>query len=152
MDDIKSLREEFDNLRKQNQECEDGSCDTEYEEDYPDYLIEITTKMLSPARCGVYFSKKDIRFIAAQCDEKISLKQRQRMLTDILKSVFTIEEMEKLFSTINAIIDIKISHYDELSTEFPSSEVFFAPHKEKALKFKKTLDRILTENRESFEA
>ena len=151
MDDIKSLREEFDNLRKQNQECEDGTCETEYEEDYPDYLIEITTKMLSPARCGVYFSKKDIRFIAAQSDEKITLKQRQRMLTDILKSVFTLEEMEKLFNTIKSIIDIKVAHYDELSTTFPSSEAFFTPHKTKAQKFKNTLDRIFTENKEQFE-
>ena len=152
MDDIKSLREEFDNLRKQNQECEDGSCDTEQDEDYPDYLIEITTKMLSPARCGIYFSKKDIRFIAAQCDEKITLKQRQRMLTDVLRSVFTLEEMEKLFSTIKAIIDIKVTHYDELSSNFASSQEFFAPHKEKALKFKKTLDRIYSDNEAEFKA
>ncbi len=152
MDDIKSLREEFDNLRKQNQECEDGSCDTEQEEDYPDYLIEITTKMLSPARCGVLFSKKDIRFIAAQSDEKLTLKQRQRMLTDLLRSVFTLEEMEKLFNTIKSIIDIKIANYDELSTTFQSSEEFFIPHKEKAIKFKKTLDRIYADNKEEFQA
>ena len=150
MDDIKSLREEFDKLRKQNQECEEG-CETEFEEDYPDYLVEITTKMLSPARCGIYFSKKDIRFIAAQSDEKITLKQRQRMLTDILKSVFTIEEMQKLFTTIKSIIDIKLSQYNELSKAFQSSEVYFVPHKEKALKFKATLDRILAENQEQFE-
>lgn len=150
MDDIKSLREEFDKLRKQNQECEEG-CEPEFEEDYPDYLVEITTKMLSPARCGIYFSKKDIRFIASQSDERISLRQRQRMLTDILKSVFTIAEMEKLFSTIKSIIDIKLSQYDELSNAFQSSAIYFTPHKEKALKFKETLDRILAENKEEFE-
>jgi len=147
MNDIKSLREEFDKLRKQNQECDEG-CETEFEEDYPDYIIEITTKMLSPERCGVNFSKKDIRFIAAQIDEKITLKQRQRMLTDVLKSVFTIKEMEKLFTNIKSIIDIKLSHYDELSKAFPSSSSFFKPHHDKALKFKDALDRILTDNRE----
>lgn len=151
MDDIKSLREEFDKLRKQNQECEDGSCDTQ-EEDYPDYLIEITTKMLSPARCGIFFSKKDIRFIAAQSDEKLTLKQRQRMLTDLLRSVFTLEEMHKLFSTIKSIIDIKVAHYDELSTAFPTSAEYFKPHKEKAEKFKQTLDRIYADNEEEFQA
>ncbi len=150
MDDIKSLREEFDNLRKQNQECEDGSCETEYEEEYPDYLIEITTKMLSPARCGVYFSKKDIRFIAEKIDEKITLKQRQRMLTDILKSVFTLEEMEKLFTIIKSITDIKIAQYDELSSAFTSVTPLMTPHKTKALKFKETLDRILTDSKEDF--
>jgi len=150
MDDIKSLREEFDKIRKQNQECEDGSCETEFEEDYPDYLIEITTKMLSPARCGISFSKKDIRFIASKIDESISLKQRQRMLTDILKSVFTIQEMEKLFTIIKSIIDIKLANYDELSTTFASSEKFFTPHKKLALRFKDRLDEILKENRENY--
>ena len=150
MDDIKSLREEFDKLRKQNLECEEG-CESDFDEDFPDYIIEITTKMLSPARCGINFSKKDIKFIAAQSEEKITLKQRQRMLTDVLKSVFTIKEMEKLFQTIHTIIDIKIAQYDELSTAFPSAESFFTPHKEKALKFRKTLDKILIDSKESFD-
>jgi len=148
MDDIKSLREEFDKLRKQNQECEEG-CETEYDEEFPDYIIEITTKMLSPARCGVYFSKRDIRAIGLECDEKIAPKQRQRMITDILKSVFTVEEMQKLFDVIKNHIDIKLAYYDELSTAFPSSKPFFTPHKEKALKFKSALDRILKDNKDS---
>ncbi len=147
MNEIKKLREEFDQLRKQNLECEEG-CDTDFEEDFPDYIIEITTKMLSPERCGINFSKKDIQFIAAQSDERITLKQRQRMLTDTLKSIFTIEEMEKLFSTINSVIDIKLSRYTELSLAFPSSAKFFEPHNEKAIKFKGALERILTDNRE----
>ena len=148
MEDIKNLRAEFDKLRKQNQECEEG-CETDYDEEFPDYIIEITTKILSPARCGVYFSKKDIRTIGLECDEKIAPKQRQRMITDILKSVFTVEEMEKLFDVIKNHIDIKISYYDELSSAFPSSEKHFIPHKEKALKFKSTLDRILRDNKDS---
>ena len=149
MDDIKSLREEFDKIRMQNLECEEG-CEADFEEDFPDYIVEITTKMLSPARCGVNFSKKDIKFIAAQIDEKVTLKQRQRMLTDVLKSVFKVEEMEKLFDVIKKITDIKIANYDELSTAFPSAENFLTPHKEKAIKFKSTLDRILVDSRESF--
>ncbi len=147
-DDIKSLREEFDNLRKQNQECEEG-CETDFEEDFPDYIIEITTKLLSPNRCGVYISKRDIKEIAAACDEKIAPKQRQRMLTDTLKSVFKIEEMEHLFNTIKSRIDTKLKFYEELSAAFPASKTFFTMHHDKAEKFKSSLDRILAENKES---
>ena len=153
MDDIKSLREEFDKLRKQNDEamqCADGSCE-EFEEYYPDYLIEITTKMLSPARCGVYFSKKDLQFIALKCDEKMMLQQRQRMLTHILKSIFTIEEMERFNNIVKSIIDIKTAQYDELADTFPATSEFFTPHKKLSQSFKDRLDEILEENREGFE-
>ncbi len=149
MDDIKNLREEFDKLRKQNLECEEG-CETEFDEEFPDYIVEITTKMLSPTRCGIYFSKKDIRAIGLECGEKIAPKQRQRMLTDVLKSVFTLEEMQKLFNSIENHIDIKLSYYDELSNAFPKSESFFKKRKDKAIKFKKTLQRILKDNKEAF--
>ena len=148
MEDIKNLRAEFDRLRKQNQECEEG-CDTDLDEEFPDYIVEITTKMLSPARCGVYFSKKDIRAIGLECGEKIAPKQRQRMITDILKSVFTVEEMQKLFDVMKNHVDIKISYYDELSSNFPASKPYFDTHKSKANRFKKMLDRILEDNREA---
>jgi hypothetical protein len=146
MDDIKSLREEFEALRKQNLECDENTCQADYEEEFPDYMVEITTKMLSPARCGVYFSKKDIAGIAMECREIITLKQRQMMITHLLKSVFEPEQMEHLFNVIKNYVDIKISYYDELSEAFPSSADIFASRKEKAEKFKASLDRILRDN------
>ena len=146
MDDIKSLREEFEALRKQNLECDDNACQADYEEEFPDYIVEITTKMLSPTRCGVYFSKKDIAAIAMECKEVITLKQRQMMLTHLLKSVFEPEQMEHLFNVIKNYVDIKIAYYDEFSETFPSTAEIFAPRKQQAEKFKASLDRILRDN------
>jgi hypothetical protein len=149
MDDIKSLREEFEALRKQNLECEDNSCQTDLEEEFPDYMVEITTKMLSPARCGVYFSKKDIAAIAMECKEIITLKQRQMMITHLLKSIFESEQMEHLFNVIKNYVDIKVSYYDELADTFPSSKSIFSSRKQQAQKFKASLDRILADNKDS---
>ncbi len=146
MDDINKLREEFESIRKQNLECSEN-CQEELEEEFPDFIVEITIKMLSPARCGVYFSKKDIRAIAIECNEAISLKQRQTMLTHLLKSVFTYEEMQNLFSVIQNNIDHKICYYDELSSAFKSSKEIFEIHKNKAENFKKRLDILLEENK-----
>ncbi len=146
MDDIKTLREEFEALRKQNLECDENTCQADYEEEFPDYMVEITTKMLSPARCGVYFSKKDIAGIAMECREVITLKQRQMMLTHLLKSVFEPEQMQHLFQVIKNYIDIKVSYYDELSDTFPSSKAIFENRKKQAEKFKQALDRILKDN------
>jgi len=149
MDDIKSLREEFEALRKQNLECEDNSCQADLEEEFPDYMVEITTKMLSPARCGVYFSKKDIAAIAMECKEVITLKQRQMMITHLLKSIFEAEQMEHLFNVIKNHVEIKVSYYDELADTFPSSKSIFGSRKQQAQKFKASLDRILTDSKES---
>lgn len=146
MDDIKSLREEFEALRKQNLECDENTCQADYEEEFPDYMVEITTKMLSPSRCGVYFSKKDIAGIAMECREMITLKQRQMMITHLLKSVFEPEQMEHLFNVIKNYVDIKTSYYDEFSQTFPSTAEILASRKEQAEKFKRSLDRILRDN------
>ena len=144
MDD---LRKEFDALMKKDiDDCGDGSCENEYEEEYADYIVELTTKMLVPERCGLYFSKKDFRDLGLAFELSISLKQRVRMITDLLKSIFTIEDMQKMFANFNTLIDHKIATYQELASAFPSAGIFFETHIKKAQKLKKDLDRILKES------
>ncbi len=141
MENIKKLREEFESLRDQISKSSQN-CDT-CEEEFPDYVIEITTMMLSPARCGIYFSKKDIQAISLECNETISLKQRQTMLTHLLKSIFEKKQMSIVFESIKNHIEHKISYYDELSDNFEHSSEMFDQHKSKARAFKNRLDKIL---------
>lgn len=146
MADIDNFREEFNDLINKYQASESEQCEDEHEEDFPDYIIELKTKMLSPAKCGLYFSKKDIRQIAAEAGENISLKQRDRMLNDLLKSVFDLEEMERMFDIMKGFIDKRITYYDEFSETFDQSAPLFADHRKKALALRKSLDRILDES------
>lgn len=147
MDD---LRKEFDELMKKDEEaCEGDSCETEQEkEEYPDYIVELTTKMLVPDRCGIYFSKKDFREMGLASELSISLKQRIRMVTDLLKSIFTYDDMVKIFRIINILIDNRIRTYNELSETFPHTKEHFDIHTKKANKLKKDLTRILEDNKE----
>ena len=147
---MEDLRKEFDDFMKQNQfgTCESEDCQTEVEEDYPDYIIELKEKMLAPQKAGIYFSKKDFREIGLATQNSISLKQRDRMLSDLLKSIFTYEDMEKVFAVINLLIDQRIENYNELQTTFPHSHSFLDEHKTKAIKLQKTLSKILEENKE----
>ena len=141
------FREEFNEvMNKMASTCEDGACDDNFDDDFPDYIVELKTKMLSPKKCGIYFSKKDIHNIARECGENISLKQRDRMITDLLRSIFDLEEMERVFDTIKGYIDLRVTYYDELSTAFSTSEPFFAEYKPKALALRRSLDRILKES------
>ncbi len=147
MDD---LRKEFEELMKKDAEsCDTGECETEHEEEeYPDYIIELTTKMLIPDRCGIYFSKKDFREMGLATGLSISLKQRSRMVTDLLKSIFTYEEMQKVFGVITQLIDKRIATYQELSSTFPHTKTHFDSPTKKAQMLKKSLERILSEYKE----
>lgn len=147
MADMDDFRKEFGDMIDKFNACDVGcESEEEQEEDFPDYIVELRTKMLSPQKCGIYFSKKDIRRIASEFGENISLKQRDRMLNDLLKSIFTPDEMERLFDIIKGHIDLKITYYDELSNTFSTVSELMEPHKEKAITLKKSLDRIYKES------
>ncbi len=144
MDD---LRKEFDEWMKRGKDecCDLDQEQEEPEEEYPDYVIELTTIMLVPQRCGVYFSKRDFRRVGLENELTISLKQRIRMLTDLLKSIFTEEEMRKMFGSFHQIIDERIAIYEELKSQTPSAQTHFDSHIQKAKKLKARLDRIVDE-------
>jgi hypothetical protein len=148
MAEFDSFREEFNQLMEKSG-CSTDGCEEEEqsgEEEFPDYIIELKTKMLRPEKCGIYFSKHDIRNIAKECGESISLKQRDRMMNDLLKSIFDLEEMERVFDVIKGYIDLRITYYDELSETFDKSAPFFDKYRPKALALKDSLDRILKES------
>jgi hypothetical protein len=148
MAEFDSFREEFNELMDKAGVCDTGNCEEEKDdnEDFPDYIIELKTKMLRPEKCGIYFSKHDIRNIAKSCGESISLKQRDRMMNDLLMSIFDLDEMTKAFDAIKVYIDQRVGYYDELGDAFSESKPFFAEYKPKALALRRSLDRILIES------
>ncbi|OQX74396.1 MAG: hypothetical protein B6D59_02755 [Campylobacteraceae bacterium 4484_4] len=147
MSEFENLREEFENFVHTAQSGCETECptDEELDEEYPDFVRELTAKMMTPAKCGIYFSKKDIREMGRTYGEMIGLKPRERMLRDLISSVHDAQEMERLFDIIKSYIDLKIATYDELGDIFGRSRPFFDLHKEKAEKLKGTFDRILNE-------
>jgi hypothetical protein len=145
-----NFREEFNEIMDKVMSCDTDECKEDEgltDDDYPDYIIELKTKMLSPQRCGIYFSKKDLRNIAKECGENISLKQRDRMMDDLLRSIFDLEEMERAFDVIRRYIDIRITYYDELSSTFADSKQFFDEYRPKAVALRNSLDRIIKESK-----
>lgn len=148
MANMEDFRAEFDDLIQQYKTCEmEQQRDESTDEDFPDYIVELKAKMLSPQKSGLYFSKKEIREISQKCGESISLKQRERMISDLLRSIFDLDEMKKVFDVIKGHIDLKISYYEELSSAFDTtSHIFLDLYKPKALALRKSLDRILAES------
>ena len=68
------------------------------------------------------------------------------MITDLLKSIFSYDEMKKMFGSFNIIIDERIATYEELANEYPHTKELFKTHITKAKGLKKRFDRILKES------
>ena len=138
------LKREFDALKhvKQEEACEIG-CDGDAEN--LGFIDRVRKYMLAPARCGVYYSRLDIKIIGLRFDEDVQVRQRNRMIRDILKAVTSKEELEEVFNIIKDVGEEKVEGYKRLSKLFPSSKPIFDEKIEKFERFKKVLDSILDE-------
>ena len=137
------LRKEFDAQKMVKEESCEISCKDE--DEALGFIETISKYMLAPANCGVYFSRLDIKVIGLKFGEDVQVRERKRMLRDILKAVTSKGEFEKLVRIINDTSDEKIAIYEELSSHFPCSENIFEEKKIKNEKFRKVLENILKE-------
>ncbi|WP_281951199.1 hypothetical protein [Nitrosophilus kaiyonis] len=140
------LKKEFDALKNVKEESCEISCEEPEEEGG---FIEIVQKyLLAPAKCGVYLSRLDIKVIGLKFGEDVQIRERRRMLRDILKAVTSKDDLKKLFDIIKESVDEKLTVYKELTENFPSSKDIFENRFEKAQNLKNRLDLILEEIKE----
>ncbi len=143
--DINELKKEFDEFKLPKEEkCELESCDSSE----IGFIERIKKEMLAPARCGVYFSKLDIKVIGLMIGEDVQVKERRRMLRDILRSVTSKDEFKSFIDAVDEVANSKIKVYNELMEHFPSSKDIFQTKKEKYGRFKNLLLAILKEFKE----
>jgi len=140
---FEDLKKDFENF---DEKCLINRRDEDEEEMEGEGFMEIIRKeMLSPALCGFYYSRLDIKAASDLFGESVQVRERRRMLRDLLKSILSKEDMERLFEIFKAQIDHKLSVYRELGENFPSSREIFEENEKKAEKFKRKLDKILEE-------
>jgi len=143
-----SIRKEFEDFRNN---C-GSACSTEEEEaleeeleDEDGFIGTVQKYLLAPNRCGVYLSRLDIKAIGLAFNENVQVRERKRMLRDILKAVTSKEKLEEIFSVIKEAVDTKVASYNSLVQEFPTSQELFEDKIKKAENFKKVLDTIVQE-------
>ncbi|NWF66442.1 MAG: hypothetical protein HXX81_03125 [Campylobacterales bacterium] len=144
---MNNLFEEFSNISidelKQRSMNNDGDEDIELEDrSYVDFIL---TDVLAPAKCGVYFSKNDIRNVGLMMEEKIQLHERKRMMKQLLKSINSADRLSELMLNLKSIIDERTKIYEELVSISPSSKDIFNEHIEKTVSIKSKMDSILEE-------
>jgi|FLOH01.1.fsa_nt_gi hypothetical protein len=147
--DFNELRSEFEELQKRNfdLECTDGSCSTDEDnrEDYPDYLIAMYKEVMPPQKAGIYFSRWDLKAMAAEMDEHFALDIRERMFKTYMQWVATPDDMQLVMDQFKKNIDMKCDLYREYSEKYPSSKEIFDKKIKKADNTKKYLDKVFVE-------
>jgi len=107
----------------------DGSCisDEENREDYPDYLRAIYSEIMPPVKSGIYFSRWDLKTMAAQLDESFALDVRERMFKNFMQWIATPDDMRAVITEFTKHIDMKCDMYKEYSEKYPATKEIFEP-------------------------
>jgi len=136
------LKKDFDALKatKISEERCEIACDEG--EEAEGFIETIQKYMLAPVKCGIYFSRLDIKVIGLRMGEDVMVRERKRMLRDILRSITGKESFRAFMDAVDETAGEKIAVYEKLVKMFPKSEEFFAPKIEKYEKFKRVLDSI----------
>ena len=147
MQDINELRNEFEAMQKNAmaQACVDGSCSEESYDDYPDYLKAIYEEIMPPVKSGIYFSRWDLKGMAAELDESFAIDVRERMFQKFMQWVSTPEDMQRVIDEFKKHIDMKCILYTEYATKYPSTKEIFDAKIAKADKAKNYLDKVYVE-------
>ncbi len=144
---IEDLKREFENF-KMGDNCVDGSCATQEQEDlrdYPDYTHALYAKLMPPSQSGVYISRWDIKDIALAAGDSMAIHPRKRMFELLMKYAVSKENMTLVLEAMEAHINEKIAIYQELMESFPSSKEIFEPQIAKAKKSVALFPSILDE-------
>ena len=146
--DLNELRNEFEMMQKQAMQasCDDGSCveDDDYE-DYPDYLRAIYAEIMPPVKSGIYFSRWDLKRMAAELDESFAIDVRERMFKNFMQWIATPEDMLAVIGQFKGHMDMKCDLYKEYIEKYPAMKEIFEPKIQKAQKAKKYLDKVYVE-------
>jgi hypothetical protein len=147
--DLNDLRSEFEELQKRNtrlEECgEECTLDEESREEYPDYLAAIYTEIMPPVKSGIYFSRWDLKTLAAGLGESFALDVRERMFKKFMQWVGTPEDMQEVIRVFKEHIDMKCELYHQYSEKYPASKPIFDEKIKKADSAKRYLDKVYTE-------
>ncbi|WP_297441458.1 hypothetical protein [Sulfurimonas sp.] len=147
--DLNELRGEFEELQKRSMEsaCVDDSCRIEEEnrEDYPDYIIAMYKEVMPPVKSGIYFSRWDLKAMAAEIGESFSLDVRERMFKNFMQWVASPDDMTLVINEFKKHIDMKCNLYRDYAYRYPSSKSIFDDKIKKADATKRYLDKVYVE-------
>jgi hypothetical protein len=146
--DIADLRAEIEAFKNNSEFCNDGSCDSEEEadlRDYPSYTEALYAKLVAPHVSGIYLSRWDIKDIADDAGDSMSIHPRKRMFELLMKFAVSQERMQLVLDSLEEHMRNKMDIYQELADTFPHSAPIFEAKIVKAEKTIKIFPQIMKE-------
>ena len=147
--DIADLRAEIEAFKNKNSEfCNDGSCASEEEadlRDYPSYTEALYAKLVAPHVSGIYLSRWDIKDIADDAGDSMSIHPRKRMFELLMKFAVSQERMQLVLDSLETHMREKMDIYQELADTFPHSAPIFEAKIAKSEKTIKLFPQIMRE-------
>jgi hypothetical protein len=146
--DIDELRAEFEALKKSEEFCTDGSCESDEEvdlKDYPSYTEALYAQIVAPSVSGIYLSRWDIKEIADVAGDSMAIHPRKRMFELLMKYAVSQERMQLVLDAMEENMQKKIDIYEELQETFPHSKTIFSKKIAKAEKTIRSFPHIMRE-------
>ena len=125
--------------------CADNQCVEDNVEDYPDYLKAIYAEIMPPVKSGIYFSRWDLKRMAAFLDESFAIDVRERMFQKFMQWIATPEDMQKVIEQFSNLIDMKCELYREYAQKYPATKEIFDTKIAKANGAKNYLQKVYVE-------
>lgn len=110
-------------------------------------LEQIAASFVVPQKSGVYLTKSDIISLARASEASLRINERRRMLTDVLRSPQTLDELEALLDRLIAFCSQSAASYQEMVDAYPTSAAVLEPWRAKAQKTVEKLTEIKEELR-----
>ena len=109
------------------------------------YEEVIRNTIMPPSKSGIYFSRLDLKKLAHFFGESIVIDERKKMIKKLLEYVDSHDALIRFESVVNDAIDTKITIYENLKENFPSSAYQFDEYISKARSAQKDLKRSVEE-------
>jgi hypothetical protein len=148
LSNLQDLKSEFEQFVVEKCSTQDGSCDTDENEEIPEdelppFWEEITQKLLSPEICGANISRIDLKRISDTLGDSVAISDRKKMIKAILRHKQRKSEIRAIFDEVEKHLNGRVLIYNEISTNYPNSKVVFDSYVAKIERMKRVFARIV---------
>jgi hypothetical protein len=145
---LQDLKNEFEQFVVEKCATDDGSCDTDGNEEIPEdelppFWEEITQKLLSPEICGANISRIDLKRISDSLGDSVAISDRKKMIKAILRHKQTKGEIQAIFDEVEKHLNGRVLIYREISENYENSKAVFENYIAKIERMKRVFARIV---------
>lgn len=105
-------------------------------------LDGLASALVLPRKSGIYITKSEMLVLARVADGSLRVNERRRMLSDVLKSADSLQQLASTFERLQEFCRLHLTRYEELQQAFPAMEPYLKPWHEAATRTLKELEGL----------